>query len=262
MFKYQKHNSASAKKLLLPINKPRAARYKMICFPCAGGNASMFQDWPNELPDKLELLALHAPGRASRFLERAYTSMKTLVADLLCDAPILRESPYILYGHSLGARVAYEFAKQALILGYPAPVHFIASGSRSPDTPCFSQPTFNLPEDKFLDTLRCMQGTPQEVLDNDEFMQLLLPTLRADFQMAEEYIGEVSKLPCPISVFGGKTDPNIGVDKLKRWKDYTDSEFEISMFDGGHFFINESSRPLENINRLIQKIMSANTEIT
>jgi surfactin synthase thioesterase subunit len=106
-----------------------------------------------------------------------------------------------------------------------------------------------------------MQGTPQEVLDNDEFMQLLLPTLRADFQMAEEYIGKVSKLPCPISIFGGKTDPNIGVDKLKRWKDYTDSEFEISMFDGGHFFINESFKPLQNINRLIQKIMSADSKI-
>jgi surfactin synthase thioesterase subunit len=82
MFKYQIHNSALGKKLLLPINKSCAARYKMICFPCALGNASMFQDWPNELPDKLELLALHAPGRASRFMERPYTSMNTLVADL------------------------------------------------------------------------------------------------------------------------------------------------------------------------------------
>jgi medium-chain acyl-[acyl-carrier-protein] hydrolase len=250
------HNSTSVQKLLLPINKPSTVRYKMICFPCAGGNASMFQDWPNKLPDELEVLALNAPGRASRFLEEAYTSMESLVADLICEASILRHNPYILYGHSLGARVAYEFAKQAIALGYPGPIHFIASGSRSPDTPCFSTPTYNLPIDKFLDTLRYMQGTPQEILDNDEFMQLLLPTLRADFQMAEKYIGEVSQLLCPISVYGGKEDPNIGLDKLKHWENYTCSGFEISMFDGGHFFINDNPKPLQSLHRLVQKIMN------
>jgi surfactin synthase thioesterase subunit len=173
----------------------------------------------------------------------------------------LKQSPYILFGHSLGARVAYEFAKQAINLGYPAPVHLIASGSRSPDSQCFSMPTYDLPTDQFLDTLRSMQGIPQEILDNDEFMRLLLPTMRADFQIAEEYISDVSKLPCPISVLGGKSDPNIDIENLKLWKNFTNAEFEINMFDGGHFFVNSSSKPLQRVKKIVQNLICRELEI-
>jgi len=250
----QSHSSNNKQKLILPLNQTKHTRCKLICFPYAGGNASMFKSWQKELPLDVELLALHAPGRASRIFDEAYTSMSSLVEDLLCEALPLLQSPYIIFGHSLGARVAYEFINQAIKLGFDAPIHFIASGSRSPDTPCFSEPTFNLPTDEFIKTLKNMEGTPSELLENKELMDLLLPALRADFQIAEEYIGEVSKLPCPLSVLGGDKDLNIEVEQLNKWNNFTSNKFELTIFEGGHFFINEPEKPLKKIINIINSI--------
>ena len=262
MYQSMTENAVEKQKLLLPISNPKSVRCKVICFPYAGGNATMFQGWQNELPPDVAIYALHAPGRATRFFEDAYNSMDRLVEDLLLEVSILESTPYILYGHSLGARVAYEFVKRAMKLGYSSPIHFIASGSRSPDTPCFSNPTFNLPKEQFIKTLRNMEGTPQEVLENDEFMELLMPTLRADFQIAEEYIGEVSQLPCSLSVLGGRDDQNIGMKELMRWQKFTQYECDVQIFEGGHFFINESNKPLKTIASTIANLVNDDSLIS
>ena len=241
----------AATKLLKPIVANPFAQYRLICFPCAGGNASMFQSWPAHIQQNIEILALHAPGRGARFFDPPFESMDDLVDNLLPEADVLNEKPYVIFGHSLGARVGYEFVRRATSLGHPSPLHFIASGSRAPNVPCFSSETYTLPSEAFLKLILEMDGIPEEIRSSDEMLSLLEPTFRADFKIAETYLGRVQQMTCPISALCGQDDGRVAKAEVMQWQAFSDLPLMIKTFAGGHFFINHNVDALHDISGIL-----------
>lgn len=255
------HNSPNSSQvhsqpLLRAVVSNPFAKFRLICFPCAGGNASMFANWPKQVPKEAEVWALNAPGRGARFFEPPYTSMVELVDKLLDEAHILAEKPFVIFGHSLGARIGYELVKRATALGFPMPLHFIASGSRAPNMPCFSLPTYSLPSDAFMQIIYDMDGVPDELRESEEMMSLLEPTFRADFKIAETYTGQVSTLACPITALCGTKDKRVTASEVEQWQDFSYHPITVHSYAGGHFFINHNDAALRDICTLLNKIVA------
>lgn len=177
--------------------------------------------------------------------------MSALVADLASAFHRLIDKPYILFGHSLGSRVAYEFSKQCPRLGLPQPRLLIASGSPAPHFP--SERTFihDLPDAKLIDKLREFNGTPEEVLSNHELVQFLIPLLRADFKIADVYRAAPAPLPCPLLVLAGTEDWEVTRDAVEGWRELSQDGCDIHWIPGGHFFV-EHNRAL-----VLEKVVAA-----
>lgn len=238
---------------VIPKPNPKAD-LKLICFPYAGGSPHVFVPWVNELSPSVELVIMQAPGRGNRLFEQSHTNMDSLISELIKEIGPHLSKPYVYFGHSLGSRVAFELMMQTKKHGYALPKHFIASGSRGPDQKCMKETIFNLPYDEFIKKLINLNGTPHEVLKNRELMELLLPSLRADFEIAETYCYKGSeKFDCPISVFGGKED-TITLESLNQWSEFFSQPANIIQMLGGHFFI-DSHRELvlRQVNQILNK---------
>jgi medium-chain acyl-[acyl-carrier-protein] hydrolase len=233
---------------------PRA-RLRLFCFPYAGGSSLIYRQWPEGLPADVELCAVQLPGRGSRLREPAFRQMPTLVERLAEVLPPLFDRPFAFFGHSMGASMAFELARRLRSDHAPEPCHLFVSGRRAPQTPDTDPPSYQLPEPVFIEELRRLNGTPQEVLEHPEMMQLLLPVLRADFELIQTYTYEPGPpLTCPISAFGGLQDLDAGRDLLELWREQTTAAFSLQMLPGDHFFPH-TARPilLESISRKLHQ---------
>ncbi len=209
---------------------------RLFCFPYAGGGASVFRRWALELPERIELWAMQAPGRESRISESPLDRLASLVERLETAIVTHLDRPAVFYGHSLGGLVAFELAR-ALQRGHRAPARLMVSASKAPHLPLRLPVIHQLPTALFLHELRRYNGTPAGVLETEELRELLLPGLRADFALFEthRYVpGEA--LACPITAFGGRADENVLEPELERWRELTSGAFRLRMFAGDHFF--------------------------
>jgi medium-chain acyl-[acyl-carrier-protein] hydrolase len=241
------------------IPKPNInADLKLICFPYAGGSASTFIPWIKMLPDNVELIIIQAPGRGARMGEKVYSDMQDLIGDLIKIIPTILNKPYILFGHSLGSRIAFELMNQLKGITHTLPVHFIASGSRGPHQECMKEPIHDLPPGEFIEELKNLNGTPKVVLENKELMELFLPLLKADFEIADRYhyTGE-ARFNCPISVLGGEDDVNICLSKLSSWGNFFEADADVHFVPGGHFFIDSHSILVQQkVNEIIKNCLT------
>ncbi|RZM76729.1 thioesterase II family protein [Pseudoalteromonas rubra] len=242
---------------LFVIPKPNPnAKLRLFCFPYAGGSPAIFMPWSGELHPEVELVLLQFPGRGARMGEPAHIEMQHKVDELLAHQAFLTEKPYVLMGHSLGSRVIFEVTKHLVEQNAPLPLHLIASGSRAPHTGSSKAQTYHLPHDAFIEELYKLNGTPKELLEHKELMELLLPLLRADFQIAECYQAQATALPCPITVFHGHDDIDISAEQLHGWQDLSEHKIDIHYFNGGHFFINQCrDEVLHTVNQVLGKIV-------
>ncbi len=149
--------------------------------------------------------------------------------------------PYVLFGHSHGALLAFEVARQLRRLGHAEPRCLIVSACRAPHRQRLLPPIHDLPVDAFLRELRCLGGTPEEVLCSAELMEIMLPALRADFAANENYLYRPDRpLACPIFAYGGAEDQIVSEQELASWRDQTTAVFVIRAFPGDHFFLRPS----------------------
>lgn len=223
---------------LVTPKKLSAPAVRLFCFPYAGGGTRTYLPWANRLPDGVELVAVQPPGRGVLFAQPAFNTMDALVDALFEVMRPYLDRPYVLLGHSLGSRVAFAWLLKVQAAGLRLPELFIASGSNSPDTVRQKPPLHALPDAEFIAALRALDGTPAEVLDNPELMALLLPLLRADFQIAEQYrFSGQARLPCQLHVFGGRDDRDVPIADLAQWQQFFGHNAQVQTFDGGHFFI-------------------------
>jgi acyl transferase domain-containing protein/surfactin synthase thioesterase subunit len=217
------------------------ARLRLFCFPYAGAGASIFRTWSKELPPEIEVCAIQMPGRENRLKENTFTRLSPLIQTL---TPLLRpylDRPFAFFGHSLGALLSFELAREFRRQNFPSPVHLFVSASRAPQIPDLDLPIHRLPEAKLIEYLRNLNGTPTEVLQNQELLNLVLPILRSDLAILETYFyATEDKLNCPISAFGGREDSKVSQEQLGAWCDQTHSDFKLQMFDGDHFFISNN----------------------
>jgi medium-chain acyl-[acyl-carrier-protein] hydrolase len=224
----------------LPGHRPNpVASLRLICFPYAGGGTVVFHGWSKVLPLGIEVCPVQLPGREKRLREPPYKRLPELVQSIAEDLSSHFMKPFALFGHSLGALVSFELARLLRRERGIQPVQMFVSGRPAPQIATTRSSIYELPDPEFLKELRRLNGTPREVLEHPELMDVLLPTLRADFEVAHTYDYESdSPLDCPIMAFGGLQDPDISCEQLERWREQTTASFSSRMFPGDHFFIN------------------------
>jgi medium-chain acyl-[acyl-carrier-protein] hydrolase len=216
------------------------AALRMFCVPYAGGGAQVFQQWPDSLPSSLEVWAVNLPGRGKRLMEPPFANLAPLVTALSEALLSLLDRPFVFFGHSMGALIAYETARSLRKMDAPLPLHIFVSGCFAPQLPD-PYPIHHLQHQEFIDELRRLGGMPKEVLESQELMELILPSLRADFIATENYIyREEAPLSSAISVFGGWRDPITTKDSLDAWQIHTTKYFSTRMLPGDHFFIHNT----------------------
>ena len=236
------HNSNVWVKCAKP--RPRA-RVRLFCFPHAGGGASAYKTWSDYLPQEIEVYAIQLPGREDRLGESPFTRMSPLVWTLThALQPYLESGPFVFFGHSMGAFISFEVARNLRMHGHVGPLQLFMAAQRAPQLPDKDPPVHNLPDAQFIEKLRSLNGTPPEILQNAEVMEIALPLLHADFAVCETYEYTAGMpLACPIHAFGGVADKEVRYDDLTGWREQTTSNFVIRMFPGDHFFV-DSHRDL------------------
>jgi medium-chain acyl-[acyl-carrier-protein] hydrolase len=220
------------------------ARFRLFCFPYAGTGASIFRTWSDGLPADVEVCPVQFPGRGTRLMETPFTQLLPLVQALAQALVPLMDKPFAFFGHSLGALVGFELARQLRRQSGVQPVRLFVSADRAPQIARRDRPIHALPVGEFLVELRRLNGSPGKVLEDAELMQIMLPVLRADFTVYEkyEYVTE-PPLNCPISTFGGLQDHRVSRGDLEAWRGQTSASFSLRMFPGDHFFWN-ATQPL------------------
>jgi medium-chain acyl-[acyl-carrier-protein] hydrolase len=173
--------------------------------------------------------------------EPPFRSLEPLLANLHEALKGNLIAPFSFFGHSMGGIVAYEFTRYLQSLGFPLPLNLFVSGCRAPHSPPSRAAIYDLPDAEFLSELVRYNGIPKEVLQNQELMELMLPTLGADFRVCQAYVHRMEPLlECPITAFGGWADPEANQEQLASWKELTKASFSLSRFPGDHFFLNNS----------------------
>ncbi len=217
---------------------------RLFCFPYAGGGAAIYRGWADELPAEIEVCPVQLPGREARLTESAYTHMQPLV-EALADAlaPQMQEKPFAFFGHSMGAAVAFELCHYLRQTGRQVPIHLLLSARRAPQRPPRKEDKeiYSLPDEEFMQELRELDGTPEQVLEHPELMQLMLPLLRADFELNDTYELDLERplLETPIGAYGGLEDKEVDRDDLQAWSELSKGSFKLRMFPGNHFFLND-----------------------
>lgn len=210
---------------------------RLLCLPYAGASATIYARWRGRMPDWLEIALVELPGRGARGDEPPATHMRSLAKALADELGPRLHQPYALFGHSLGALLAFELAHALRDAQAPAPLALFASGSRAPGVRAAQSNVEGLTDAALIERLRSLNGTPRAALESAEIMQCFLPVLRADFLMCDRYEPVMRPaLDFPLHVLGGSRD-DIGQGELLAWHAETSSPSSLDMFDGDHFFI-------------------------
>lgn len=235
-------------RLVKNYEKIRPDKITLFCLPFAGGGASAYTQWVNKMQSEIIVCPIQLPGREERIMEKPYVNMKLLLADLVKEMESVIQNRYALWGHSMGGKIAYELERQLEGDGYQAQYLFV-SGSRIPSIP-EPNPIYHLSDEAFKRELERFDGTPKEILENQELLDFFLPMLRADFIMDETYYNDiVTKLHSPIMAFGGDKDREADEEAIQQWKCYTEGSFEYAIFEGAHFYLREHE------DEVIQKVL-------
>ena len=214
-------------------------RLRLYCFSYAGGNAFLFLPWQAALNPAIEVCAVQLPGRGARLQEPPYSSLPLLIENLAGVISRQDPLPFAFFGHSLGALIAFELARYCDRHDLPLPLHLFPSGCDAPQYRSSGRRLHELDDRALIDALKEYNGTPQEVLENRELMELAIPTLRADFALAEKYKYQPGPaLTIPITVLAGNRDDQIFAEQVQDWRKETTSTCSVKWFEGDHFFIN------------------------
>ncbi|MFJ6619339.1 thioesterase II family protein [Kitasatospora sp. NPDC091335] len=214
------------------------AGHRLLCLPYAGGSASYFFPVSRALSPQVDVLAVQYPGRQDRRHEPCVESVQEL-ADLLVDVvKPWTDRPLSLFGHSMGASVAFELALRLEDLGI-VPHALFASGRRAPCAPR-DEWIHRRDDQSLLAEIKRLDGTDSNLLDDEEMVRMVLPVIRSDYKAAETYrpAPDAPKLTVPVLALVGDDDPKVTVDEARRWREHTSGPFEIEVFRGGHFYLN------------------------
>jgi len=238
------------------------AALSLYCLPHAGGGASAYLPWLSKLPG-VAVLPVQLPGREGRLREPPHKRMAPLIREL-ADAVLadgVREwqmvpehhsplttypqgrRPYAVYGHSLGALVAFELLREFRRRGEPGPVQLFVSGCVAPHTRFDDGPPVrDMAQRELVATLRRLGGTPEWLLSDPSVLEMILPAIRADFSVKEthRYLPE-PPLDVPITALPSTGDPRASQELVARWREQTTEAFELHTLVGGHFAVFEQA---------------------
>lgn len=229
---------------LAPAEPPRV---RLVCFPHAGGTAAFFRPWRAHLPAGVELLGVQYPGRLDRLGEPCVENVDQAVGPLATAVRSLLDRPVALFGHSLGATMAYEVARRVDGLA-----GLFVSGRPAPDRlrPVSDQLDS---DDALWEELGRLGGTRPEVLANADLREALLPALRGDYRLVRTYRPRPGPpLDCPLTALVGDADSEVDLAEAGGWAAYTRGVFTLRTFPGGHFYL--MSRTAELVDEILGRL--------
>ncbi|MFE0605996.1 thioesterase II family protein [Streptomyces sp. NPDC058892] len=216
---------------------------RLVCFPHAGGSATAYAQLARTLPADFDVVAVQYPGRQDRYREAPFTTLDPLVeavaGELAHELAADPGRPYALFGHSMGALVAFETARLLERRGLPAPQRLFFSGRPAPG-PGTSARYQAYDDAGVLAEVRRLGGTDQAMLDNPEVLEMVLPALRADYRALATYVWRAGEpFTAPVTALTGDDDPMVTVQEAQTWREQTSGEFVLKVFPGGHFYLND-----------------------
>lgn len=236
----------------LEYEKKPQATIRLFCFHHSGGGASAYYPWRELLSPYIEMVSIQLPGRENRFTEPLNNNLKDITTQLREGFHLYKSKPFFVFGHSLGALIAFEFVKSVQQHYGMHPHHMITSATKAPHLP-FRMKHFSQLDDKALkEELKVYNGIDERILHNDELLELFLPIIKNDFSIYETHcFSESQPLPCDILALSGTRDQTVTEEEILAWSAYTSGKFEHLSFPGEHFFIKDNQK---NILALINQI--------
>ncbi|MFC0105714.1 thioesterase II family protein [Kibdelosporangium aridum] len=212
---------------------------RLVCFPHAGGSASFFHPVSARFSPDADVIALQYPGRQDRRREPCLDDIATLADRITAELLPIRHRPTVLFGHSMGAVLAFEVAWRLERMAGFESCAVIASGRRAPSARR-AESVHRLDDEGIIQELRQLNGTDAAVLGDDEILRMALPAIRGDYRAIETYECDTDRrLRCPITVLTGDTDPKTTLHEAQSWSLHTEGEFRLRSFPGGHFFLTQ-----------------------
>ncbi|WDD92423.1 alpha/beta fold hydrolase [Burkholderia sp. FERM BP-3421] len=217
----------------------------LFCLPYAGGDSRIYRDWPAAFDPRVMVCAPELPGRGKRCGAPAFRDMARATEYLYLELERLAPSRVCLFGHSMGALLAFELAKVIEARRPGMLAHLFVSAHHAPRLKTATRPVHTLEDDALIEALRELGGTPDEVLDSAELMTFLTPTIRADFEMCENYrYRRAAPLAADITALSAIDDRRHSGDRMTDWRFETTGAFESFVLPGSHFFIHSAHAEL------------------
>jgi surfactin synthase thioesterase subunit len=224
------------------------ASVQLVCCAHAGGSASYFFPVARQLAPAIDVLAVQYPGRQERRMETALEDVGELAHAIVEQLASWTGRPTALFGHSLGATVAFEVAVRLEAAGV-APLVLFASGHRAPSR---HRAGFlhRQSDDQLLAEIAGLEGTDPSMLQEPELVRMILPAFRSDYKAAETYRHRPGvTVGCPVHVLTGDADPQVTLAEAEDWRQHTTGPFELRVFSGGHFYLNQHAREVVELIR-------------
>jgi surfactin synthase thioesterase subunit len=223
------------------------APVRLACFPHAGGSASFFLPVARALAPRVEVLAVQYPGRQERRHEPCLETIDELVDAVLEPILAWTDRPLALFGHSMGASVAFELACRMEERG-SAPLALFVSGRRAPSRDRLER-VHELPDADLITEIQSLSGTDSRVLLDEELLRMVLPAVRSDYRAVESYRWRsTGPVQAPLHVHVGTSDPKVTLEEAQAWQRHTTGSFTLTSYSGAHFYLNEHApRLIETI---------------
>ena len=230
--------------------------FRLFCFPHSGAGVSNFSPWAKYLPHYVDLCCIQLPGRERRIKEPLIDHLTPIIDYLIPELLPYLVQPFAFLGHSLGALISFELARQLYRHENLQPLHLFVSGREAPQIPPSLPLLHQLSDLELVEEIRRFNGTPETILQEPELIKLFLAILRADLAVNEKYeYLPAFPLNIPITAFGGKFDHKVSLESLSAWQSQTCSSFNLHMFSGGHFFFKDQpSQFFQTLNLELKKI--------
>ena len=229
----------------------------LYCLPFAGGNSYSYRLLKTHFCDFIEMVSIELPGRGKRSHEPLLTCLESLAQDVVRQVQQKeKHHPYAIFGHSMGAILGYLATHQLLTEGFPLPQHLFFSGRRAPSI-SVEENRHKLPKPEFLMALKKLEGCPKEILENEEFIDIFEPILRADFKAIETWnVRKFFPLDIPITVLLGTHDTELNETEALAWEKETLHPVTIKKFQGGHFFIfDQTTKVCQSISQTLRSVL-------
>ncbi|MFE3955020.1 thioesterase II family protein [Nocardia sp. NPDC059091] len=213
----------------------------LLIFPHAGAGASAYRVFARTLAAEFDVVVFQYPGRQDRAREAALETLPDIAAGAFAE---FRESahetgvPLTIFGHSMGAVIAFEFARLAEAAGLS--VRLLVASSAAAPARVAALPGHLTEDEALLDHMSALNGTGAEVLGSREVLRMALPVMKADYRAFDAYsCAHDIAVDAPILVLGGDEDECVAPRDLYAWESHSRGGIRVTLFAGGHFYLND-----------------------